>query len=85
MKLVLLTLFLVLLIGSVGCTTNVGGSKEAREYLETNGFTIVSYENETKEHLTKEKLTRLPNMMYWGLQTQKPESNTNNWIWNLVR
>ncbi|MCG0276866.1 MAG: hypothetical protein L5655_12075 [Thermosediminibacteraceae bacterium] len=47
--------------------------KVAREYLKSMGFRIVSYEGTAEEYvLTKEKLTRLPYMQYWGLQREDP-------------
>lgn len=43
------------------------------KYLQTKGYKIISAERKVDEYqLTQEKLTTLPYMLYWGLQSVDP-------------
>lgn len=45
----------------------------ATAYIEEKGYRVISYEGQSANYeLTKEKLTQLPYMMYWGLQSVDP-------------
>ncbi|WP_312112929.1 hypothetical protein [Brevibacillus reuszeri] len=60
----------------MGCTDSSDIPKEQsalKDFLENRGYQVISYEGlaETYE-LTKEKITELPYIMYWGLQSVEP-------------
>ncbi|TYP50348.1 hypothetical protein [Thermosediminibacter litoriperuensis] len=57
-----------------GCgTAENKNAKVAKDYLKSMGYKIVSYEGTAGEYvLTKEKLTQMPYMQYWGLQREDP-------------
>lgn len=70
----LISVFLLLFL--LGCTESNEIPKEQstmKDFIENKGYQVISYEGlaETYE-LTKEKITELPYIMYWGLQSVEP-------------
>ncbi|MGO4542258.1 hypothetical protein [Paenibacillus sp. 2TAB19] len=73
MKVLISIIVLVLLIGCSGGNELPFERSAITDYIEEKGYTIISYEGPSSSYeLTKEKLTQLPYMMYWGLQSVDP-------------
>ncbi|MEK4327941.1 hypothetical protein MKZ24_18265 [Paenibacillus sp. FSL R7-0297] len=75
---IVLTL-MTLLFSLTGCsashsaTTLDHNATAAKDYLESKGYKVSSYEGSSEVYtLTKEKLMNLPYSNYWGLQTEDP-------------
>ncbi len=66
-------LLLTLLILSAGCMRIP--PTHVTQFLEQMGYRVLSYEGQAEQYqLTKARLTSLPYMIYWGLQTVDPAS-----------
>jgi hypothetical protein len=68
----MLCLGIICIIVLTSCNS-IGGSKEAKQYLDNKGFKLKSYIESRSEILTKDELTRLPKMMYWSVVEEKPD------------
>ncbi|MEI7027225.1 hypothetical protein [Paenibacillus sp. y28] len=66
-------LALLLIIALAGCTEPEWKQSEAAGLLLQKGYRLIAYEGQVQSYvLTREKLTELPYMVYWGLQQAEP-------------